>query len=214
MTNDKWLEAKIREELGIPANKEPNYTAAQLLWVCNNRKAYQLQMFAAKFNEIFGTDYKVSRLNSLCKRYGWKTGRTGRFEKGHVNVTPHKRFTTPTSFKKGNIPVSTLPVGSVVVRSDGLQQTKIAEPNVWRLTHILGWEAVNGPLPKGHVLKFKDGNKANIDLNNLELISRAELLRLNHHRYNDMPDELKPSVLSLAKLEVKTFSLQKGSTHE
>ena len=58
-----------------------------------------------------------------------------------------------------------------------------------------------------YVLKFVDGDAMNTGIDNLFLLSRAELLRLNHHRYNTMPDDLKPSVLGLAKLEVKLFGI-------
>jgi hypothetical protein len=36
-----------------------------------------------------------------------------------------------------------------------------------------------------------------------EEITRAELLALNQHNYKETPDEFKPSVLAVAKLEVK-----------
>ena len=213
MTNDKWLEAKIRTDLGIAPHKEPNYTAAQLLWLSENR-TLTLSQLTAQFNQTFGTDYKVSRLNSLRKRHGWSSGRDGRFPKGHIPANKGRRtpgkYLNATQFKIGAKPHNTMPVGTIVVRADGYKQTKIAEPNNWRLTHILEWEKVNGPIPKGYLIKFLDGDQLNTDPANMVLITRAEMLRLNHHRYNQMPDELKPAVMSLAKLEVKTFSLSKN----
>jgi hypothetical protein len=56
---------------------------------------------------------------------------------------------------------------------------------------------------------FRNGDRTDICIENLELVSRAELLRLNQHGYKDMPDELKPSVLGLAKLETVVFSRKK-----
>ena len=56
------------------------------------------------------------------------------------------------------------------------------------------------------VVAFKDGDRTNCEPENLMLISRAELLVLNQHGYGEMPAELKPSVLALARLEVKAFS--------
>jgi hypothetical protein len=38
------------------------------------------------------------------------------------------------------------------------------------------WEAANGPVPKGHVILCADGNRHNIDLDNLLLVSRKELV--------------------------------------
>ena len=44
---------------------------------------------------------------------------------------------------------------------------------------MLNWEAVHGPVPKGHVVILKDGDKTNLDVSNLLLVSRAELGLMN-----------------------------------
>lgn len=44
----------------------------------------------------------------------------------------------------------------------------------------LVWESVNGKLPKGYVIYHIDGNRYNDDINNLQAITRAELVRLNN----------------------------------
>lgn len=41
------------------------------------------------------------------------------------------------------------------------------------------WESVYGALPKGYVLYHKDGDKNNDEIENLEAITRAELLQRN-----------------------------------
>jgi len=46
---------------------------------------------------------------------------------------------------------------------------KVAEPDVWRRKHHLIWEEAHGPIPEGHRIYFKDGNKMNIVLSNLAL---------------------------------------------
>lgn len=209
---DLWLEKKIRADLGIPDGKEPGYTAHQLLWVNQNREMVIVEL-TAKFNEIFGTDYKASRLNSLRKRHGWSTGRTGCFSKGHKPWNAGKKGIQTggkeTRFKKGHHPKNHLPVGTTVITSDGYKRTKIAEPNQWRFTHVMEWEKHHGPVTTGHAVKFRDGDPINTDINNLVLISRAELLRLNKHGYDKMPTALKPTVMAIAKLEVATFAKQK-----
>lgn len=45
------------------------------------------------------------------------------------------------------------------------------------------WEQVYGELPKGYVIYHKDGNKYNDDVENLEAITRAELIQRNTARY-------------------------------
>lgn len=80
------------------------------------------------------------------------------------------------------------PIGTERLSKDGYLQRKVNDDmplqRRWRGVHILLWEAVNGPLPKGHALIFKDGNKRNITLDNIELITRADLMRRNsYHQY-------------------------------
>jgi hypothetical protein len=41
------------------------------------------------------------------------------------------------------------------------------------------WEKANGPVPKGYIIYHKDGDNKNDDLSNLEIITRAELLKRN-----------------------------------
>jgi hypothetical protein len=45
--------------------------------------------------------------------------------------------------------------------------------------HLLQWEQVNGNLPKGYVLRCKDGNSLNSDLSNWQLITKAAHMQLN-----------------------------------
>jgi len=82
-------------------------------------------------------------------------------------------------------------------------------PTRWKAKHVVIWEQTHGPVPEGMAVVFKDGDKLNCDPDNLMLVSRAELLRLNHYHYREMPDDIKPSVLAMSKLEVKAFSLSK-----
>ena len=98
-----------------------------------------------------------------------------------------------TQFKKGYRGGKALevykPVGTERVSKDGYLERKINEDlpmqKRWRAVHIILWEAVNGPLPAGHCILFKDGNKRNFNLDNFDLVSRVELMRRNsyHKKY-------------------------------
>lgn len=91
----------------------------------------------------------------------------------------------------------------------GLSQIQTSPHNPRK--HFELGEQLHGPVPEGMCLLFRDGKQINCMPENLMLITRAELLRLNKHQYREIPDDLKPSVLALAKLEVKTFKLLKNS---
>ena len=91
------------------------------------------------------------------------------------------------------------PIGAERISKDGYLERKIHDgrpfQSRWRAVHLLVWEAENGPLPKGCAIRFKDGNKLNIALENLELISRADLMRGNSiHRYG-------PEIANLCRLK-------------
>lgn len=45
-----------------------------------------------------------------------------------------------------------------------------------RPLHHLIWEELNGPIPAGFQVAFRDGNKRNFDLANLELVSAFDML--------------------------------------
>ena len=55
----------------------------------------------------------------------------------------------------------------------------------WKRVDVIEWEAKNGPIPPGHCVVFKDGRvrtvEAEITLDKLELISRAENMRRNSY---------------------------------
>ena len=65
------------------------------------------------------------------------------------------------------------------------------------------WEQKHGPLPEGMCLKCK-GDPLNTDPSNWEVVPRGLLPRLNNRwgrGYDSAPDELKPTIMAVAKLE-------------
>lgn len=94
-----------------------------------------------------------------------------------------------------------LPIGSTRLFGPGrYMYRKIADtPGVpmarnWVLEHRRIWEAAHGPLPDGYVLAFKNGDKADVRLDNLELVSQAMMLSRN--TVHNLPAPL-PAVVQL-----------------
>jgi hypothetical protein len=85
-------------------------------------------------------------------------------------------------------------------------------PTRFKAKHVVVWEKKHGPVPKGTALIFKDGNVENCRIGNLEIVTRAELLKLNQLGYRKFPSQLKPTVLILAKLKTKTSQLNRKSS--
>ena len=98
-----------------------------------------------------------------------------------------------SQFKKGQIPHNFKPIGHRSYR-DGYLVEKTEQG--FKFLHILLWESVNGPVPKGLFVVFKDRNKQNLTIENLELITRAEHMRRNN--IANLPVELR-EVLHIKK---------------
>lgn len=161
----------------------------------------------AAFTERFGWEITRVQVSSSIKRYGLNTGRTGRFEKGctacNKGVPMSKEVyekVSRTMFKPGNMPVNHRAVGSERVNVDGYIEIKVAEPNKWRLKHNIVWEQHHGSIPKGSVIVFLDSNKLNVDISNLKLISRSELLIMNRHKLFQADAELTEAAVNVAKV--------------
>lgn len=203
------------------------YFDDELAWIEANKEMPRRElhaMFCARFER---QDVSLSNLNSLCKRKGWMTGRTGCFPKGQVPQNKGKPMSAETrakvmrtTFKKGNRPHNTRYLGHERITIDGYVEISVDQVNPhtgferrYVLKHRHLWEQANGVLPEGHVLKCLDGDKTNTDPANWEAIPRALLPRLSGGRwykpYDAYEPELRPVVLATAKLEHKARTARK-----
>jgi hypothetical protein len=98
-----------------------------------------------------------------------------------------------TQFKKGSMSGAAqhnyVPIGSERISKDGYLERKVTDDHPiparrWVGVHRLVWEAANGPIPPGHVVCFlpdrRTADAAQITLDALELVTRADLARRNH----------------------------------
>ncbi len=196
------------------------FTGEQIQFLRENCPGRSTLELTELFNSEFDTDRTRKQIRTALDWRGIVSGVSSQFKKGHVPwVKGTKGFVKPNSgnFKKGHVPKNLRSIGSErICPKDGYVLTKvdIINPHTgfrghWVHKHVHIWEKENGPVPDGFVLMFIDGDKLNIDPGNLMLITRVELFRLNKYGYRDAPAELKPSILALAKVEVKTFSVEK-----
>ena len=192
----KWTE----DERRILRELYP-HTRTDELCIILNRSASSIygQVYA---HGIKKTQEFINYLLSLEADRLRKSGAATRYKKGNDTWNKGKKgFMGPnvTSFKKGNKPHNTREVGST--RIDGKDKfllVKVADKK-WIRKEILIWEEVNGPIPKGCVVRVKDPRQNKYDINNLMLISRGQNMKLNTmHRY---PEELKKTMRALQKLK-------------
>lgn len=141
-------------------------------------------------NKKFEYKFNVMQIKGAIRRYKLNTGLTGQFKVGNIPYNKGVKGlkgANKTSFKKGQIPVNYRPVGSERVNIYGYTEIKVEDPNKWRLKHVVIWEKHNGPVQKGYNIIFGDGNKQNLDIDNLILVSKRQLLILNRKKliFND-----------------------------
>lgn len=120
-----------------------------------------------------------------------------RFKKGSVPPNKGKKMSQEvyekvkeTMFKKGNSPVNHREVGSERINVDGYIETKVAEPNVWRLKHRIIWEQHNGVIPAGYNVQFKNRNTQDCRIENLYIISKSEQMRTENSLVARYPKEV------------------------
>jgi len=196
------------------------YTDEQLNFVRKACRELTLVELTISFNIAFGMNIKTTTMKSVMGNNRITSGRTGRFEPGHVPAnagTKGMGICKPNSgsFKKGSIPKTVKPIGSERICSkDGYILIKIAERNPYtghktryKAKHIVTWEAANGKVPKGMIVRFIDGNRMDPSIENLEMISMRLNLELNRSKYNEAPDEVKRSIRLMAEIRVKQHTL-------
>lgn len=185
-----------------------NYTPEERAFIEQNYLGIKTPDLTDMFNAHFGTNLKRDQIKSYLSNHKLSNGVVCRFSKGHVPANKGKKMSadvytriSATMFKKGNIPVNHKPVGSERIDSrDGYHLVKVAEPNKWRMKHVLLWEQHNGSVPKGYKIAFVNQNKDDIRIDNLLLVSAAQMAVVNKRQLLNSNSELTKAAFSLASL--------------
>jgi HNH endonuclease len=155
-------------------------------------------------------------------RRGDNVGARFRYEKGHIPA--NKGLRRPgwsagrmkeTQFKKGmrsgKAAEHVMTVGSTRL-VEGYVYVKVSEvPNVpytvnWKAQHHLIWTQAYGPIPRGCVLIFRNGDRLDVRLDNLECVSRRALMARN--TIHNLPPALARTIQLLGALnrQIRTRS--------
>jgi hypothetical protein len=117
---------------------------------------------------------------------GHQRGGATRFKPGSVPANKGLRRAgfapgrmADTMFVAGALPHNTVPIGTETRRRDGYVWVKRwgdrtpARLN-WTSKHQAIYEAEHGPIPAGHIVRFRDNDRTNFALENLECVSRKD----------------------------------------
>ena len=177
-------------KLGVPRARK-QYTEEQIGYL---KELSAQGLFNAeitrRFNEKFGTNRTETAIQLQRAQYGFSTTARNCFKKGHVPWNKGLKGVNfggkETQFKPGHKPHNWVPVGSERVNVDGYIDVKVHDytgkdsKKNWKGKHIITWERHHGrKVPDGHAVIFGDGNRRNFDPENLILVSRAQLARMN-----------------------------------
>ncbi len=224
---EKAIKSTLKRE-GFKCGRAPGFRKGERLTYSKEQMAFIMEAYTrmsldemtAAFNRKFQETKTVKQLRSFTRNHNIRSGRTGRYEKGNIPWTAGtagKGICKPNSgsFQKGDVPVNVRPLGSErICPQDGFILLKIEEenpytgaPTRYKHKHVVIWEETHGPAPEGYVIRFLDGNKLNCILENLGLFTRAESLQMTRLGFGDVPDEFKPTITAMAKLDAKRFEL-------
>jgi hypothetical protein len=162
------------------------------------------------YNRAFAMGIKKDPKYLRSTQYppGYLGGKATQFKKGNVPANKGQKMSTEvyqkvahTMFKKGSKPMNTQPIGTIHQRRNTggkmYQYIKLADCN-WQLLNRYTWEMHNGPIPKGMVVVYKDGNYMNNDINNLLMITKKENMARN--TIQRLPKELQQVMRLKCKL--------------
>lgn len=169
---------------------------------------------AAEMNRSMTSIYSQSNLMGLKKseeflnssesgrlKKGSTIGYKSQFKKGFIPANKGKKQkdymsaeaiekTVKTRFPKGHLPHNHKPVGYERTNVDGYTEVKTKEPKTFELKHRLVYqEHFKVVLKSSDVVRFKDGNKQNFSIENLELINYTE--NMNRNTIHRFPEEVK-----------------------
>lgn len=186
--------------------KHPEYVDFMLEYIPGHTEAE----IRAAFDERFGIVLTEANIGNFKHKHKIKSGTYGgRFRKGQEAHNKGKKMPPEvyerckgTMFKRGNIPHNHKTVGSERINVDGYVEVKTKEPKTWELKQrVIYREHYKDDIGKDEVIIFLDGNRLNLDPENLRKIKRSELVRYNQdHLYSDDP-EINEVALNIAKLK-------------
>lgn len=167
-------------------------------WLRRARQDYPMAELVARFNTHWGQQRTRDQITSACDRYHIKSPRAGNFQPGHQPWNKGLKWLqmggTATQFQKGQRSMHATPIGTLT-QHDGLWKVKISDHHGstqhhrdWIYLHRKIWEATHGSQPAGTVIVFIDGDHDHLSLDNLALLTRAELARLNQLGWRHLTD--------------------------
>lgn len=171
---------------------------------------------ASMVNKKFGLNITDDQIKYWRYRTQVDSGRRilGRFHKGQTPHNKGKKYPEAKRnsgmFKKGNVPHHTYPVGHEKISFHGNPVVKQPDGS-WRSKAKIMYEQYHGvTVPDEDYVIGLDGNRLNLEKDNLIHVTKAELLGINQYDVLRLGDkELSSAVHKIVKLRGFSFKKQK-----
>lgn len=203
--------------------KRTKWTDEVFQFMIENYQGKDNIQLAELLNKRFNLNTNADRVSNikanLLRRKGidLRTGiNNGGYKKGHIPANKGTKGLTKankTSFKKGNIPPNYREIGSERITQDGYIMIKVRDGCLnknWELKHRWLYEKEFGKIPEGYNLIFLDGNKQNVVLSNLKLVSKSEDLIMNRNKLFSTDKDITNTGSLIAKVIDKTNKVQQS----
>lgn len=205
----------------LPKRRRPAarlFTEEQEKFIRENAKGLYNNELADLVNYHFRLSMTARQMAIWKKNHNVTSGLTGHFEKGQkawnkgmtglVFEGSEKGW-----FKKGQEPVNYRPVGTERIDSkDGYVVMKVRDDGEWherwKHKHVVVWEEAHGEVPDNHVVTFLDSDRSNVNIDNLMMISRRELVRMNQGNLFSTDPEMTRSGINLVKIQQRIGDLE------
>lgn len=207
---------------GVKANQGKRiFSDEQERFIRKNVQGKSNKDLAELINHTFGLQITIAQIKGWKANHKLSSGLTGYFERGHVPINKGTKGMfnvggNKTSFKKGQPARNHKPVGTERIDRDGYVIVKVQDDGPWHKRwhpkHKLEWEKVHGKIPPGFVLIFLDGNKQNITMENLKLVTQAQNLQLNRKQWRSEIPEATLAGVNLTQIQAKVTKHKKGPT--
>ena len=175
------------------------YTTEQVEFLKGIVPGKKISEVTRLFNTKYNENKTIVQIKELCKRKKIGSGLDLSFKNGCQR-------TNDIISRKSN------PIGTERVTNDGYIKIKIDEsPSVWKLKQVVVWEEYYGKIPNGYVVTFLDRNRKNCSIDNLKLIHKRYLSRLNRTKLEYYDENSLKSCCLIADIRTKINIVSKNN---
>lgn len=219
-TNSYLQNHHLPTQRRVKSRARPVWTDERVAFLRDNGLDRSTEELTRLISDHFGYQFSEEQVRAARRVYGAPSGRDTRFKPGQESYQKGRQLSSkqleqmrPTMFKPGHIPANWVPVGTVRKNTDGYWIVKTSDTGLqrekWRFVHRLIWEELHGPILKGQYVTFLDGNKDNLDPDNLVLISRQEHLCMTRNGLRSDNPQITQNGVYIARLLTKIAEKQK-----